>query len=112
MSADPADTTSRLRADIDSGRAGDKTDFSDPAAAPLGTDAEAGGTPPGDAEIARARDAETAGPPRDSHANAQAEAPDPAALQGREGERKTLSRIAITVAITAILVILLIVLLG
>lgn len=33
----------QLRADIDSGRTGDKVDFADPAAAPLVTDAEAGG---------------------------------------------------------------------
>jgi hypothetical protein len=36
----------QLRDDIDSGRTGDKVAFSDPAAAPLGTDDEAGGTPP------------------------------------------------------------------
>jgi len=35
----------RLRADIDRGRTGDKVDWPDPAAAPLGTDAEAGGAP-------------------------------------------------------------------
>jgi len=33
----------QLRADIDSGRTGDKVDHPDPAAAPLGTDSEAGG---------------------------------------------------------------------
>jgi hypothetical protein len=33
----------QLRSDIDSGRTGDKVDHPDPAAAPLGTDAEAGG---------------------------------------------------------------------
>lgn len=33
----------QLRADIDSGRTGDKVDHPDPATAPLGTDAEAGG---------------------------------------------------------------------
>lgn len=33
----------QLRADIDSGRTGDKVAFPDPAAAPLATDAEAGG---------------------------------------------------------------------
>lgn len=32
----------RLRADIDAGRTGDKVPFPDPAAAPLGTDDEAG----------------------------------------------------------------------
>lgn len=35
----------QLRAAIDSGAAHDKVNFPDPAAAPLGTDAEAGGTP-------------------------------------------------------------------
>lgn len=34
----------QLRADIDAGRTGDKIPFPDPAAAPLGTDAEADGT--------------------------------------------------------------------
>ena len=36
--------TSRLRADIDAGKTGDKTPGEDPAAAPLGTDEEAAGT--------------------------------------------------------------------
>ena len=36
---------SRLRADIDSGKTGDKSPGHDPAAAPLGTDDEAAGTP-------------------------------------------------------------------
>ncbi len=106
------DTTDRLRADIDTGRTGDKTDFSDPAAAPLGTDAEAGGVPPGADAVARAREAEVDDGPDSSDANAQADAPDPGALQGRTGQRSTLSRGAITVAITAIVVVLLILLLG
>ena len=38
-------TSSQLKDDIDSGRSGDKVAFPDPAAAPLGTDEEAGGTP-------------------------------------------------------------------
>ncbi|HEY8579594.1 MAG TPA: hypothetical protein VIL72_06885, partial [Beijerinckiaceae bacterium] len=41
----PAETTDRLRHDIDRGRASDKVDFPDPAAAPLGTDDEAAGRP-------------------------------------------------------------------
>jgi hypothetical protein len=41
----PIETTEQLRIAIDQGRAGDKVDASDPAAAPLGTDDEAGGTP-------------------------------------------------------------------
>jgi hypothetical protein len=38
-------TTERLRIDIDSGKTGDKIPVADPAAAPLGTDEEAAGTP-------------------------------------------------------------------
>jgi hypothetical protein len=39
-------TTSMLRIDIDTGRTGDKINWPDPAAVPLGTDDEAAGTPP------------------------------------------------------------------
>jgi hypothetical protein len=49
----------RLRKDIDSGRTGDKVDFPDPAAAPLGTDSEAAGTPTDAAALARAHAYET-----------------------------------------------------
>ena len=38
-------TSAQLRDDIDSGRSGDKVPALDPAAAPLGTDEEAAGTP-------------------------------------------------------------------
>ena len=48
-------TTDRLRNDIDSGRTGDKVAASDPAAAPLGTDDEAAGTPPSRAAVDLAR---------------------------------------------------------
>ena len=41
-----------LRHDIDSGRTGEKVAFPDPAAAPLGTDAEVGGHPPTASEVA------------------------------------------------------------
>jgi hypothetical protein len=51
-------TSAQLRDDIDSGRTGDKAPGFDPAAAPLGTDEEAGGTPPSPELIARARAAE------------------------------------------------------
>lgn len=47
-------TSDQLRHDIDSGGTGDKVAASDPAAAPLGTDAEAGGAPPTVAERAMA----------------------------------------------------------
>lgn len=48
-------TTDQIRNRIDSGLTGEKIDMPDPAAAPLGTDAEAGGAPPTAAE--RAMDA-------------------------------------------------------
>lgn len=54
----PDDNVDRLRKDIDRGKTGDKTDYPDPAAAPLGTDAEAGGHPPSDEELRIAREAE------------------------------------------------------
>lgn len=57
-----APTVDELRRRIDSGEAADKVDFPDPAAAPLGTDAEAAGTPPGETARARAaRDAQRGG---------------------------------------------------
>ena len=48
------ETTDRLRRDIDSGQAGDKADWPDPAAAPLGTDDEASGNPPNAAQVRQA----------------------------------------------------------
>jgi len=51
-------TTDRLRSDIDSGRTGDKVATSDPAAAPLGTDDEAAGTPPSRQRIEMTRQRE------------------------------------------------------
>ena len=51
-------TVAQLKNDIDSGRTGDKTSGFDPAAAPLGTDDEAAGTPPSPEIVAQAREAE------------------------------------------------------
>jgi hypothetical protein len=56
-------TTDQLRRDIDSGRTGSKIDYPDPAAAPLGTDDEAAGTPPSAEAIAAARRHEVGGAP-------------------------------------------------
>jgi len=55
MSEPQPPTSPQLRDDINSGRTGDKTAGFDPAAAPLGTDEEAAGTPPSPGEIAQAR---------------------------------------------------------
>jgi hypothetical protein len=54
-------TTAQLKEAIDRGAAADKVDFPDPAASPLGTDAEAGGMPPTPAEVASAYPREIAG---------------------------------------------------
>ena len=54
----------RLRTDIDSGRTHDKVSGPDPAAAPLGADEEAAGTPISDHAAQMARNQEVSGPPR------------------------------------------------
>jgi hypothetical protein len=51
-------TADRLRADIDSGRTGDKVAFPDASAAPLGTDEEAGGMTTPEEALEKARQAE------------------------------------------------------
>jgi hypothetical protein len=48
-------TTAQLKADIDSGRTGDKVEVFDPGLSPLGTDDEAAGRPPEPGRIALAR---------------------------------------------------------
>jgi len=60
-------TSDRLRIDIDRGSMGDKVAWPDPAAAPLGTDDEAGGAPPTAEERALAAEQErrTPAPERD-----------------------------------------------
>jgi len=63
----PPKTVDDLREDIDRGLTGEKVAGSDPAAAPLGTDAEAAGTPPTRREIdleARSRPAPPPPEPR------------------------------------------------
>ena len=67
---EPSDQLARnaaqLKASIDAGRTGDKVAVSDPAAAPLGTDEEAAGTPVGPWEIAQAHEAEHSGAAKDT----------------------------------------------
>ncbi len=46
-----APTIDQIRDSIDSGATGEKHNFPDPATAPLGTDAEAGGNPPNQADL-------------------------------------------------------------
>jgi hypothetical protein len=57
----PAESTAeQLRADIDSGRTGDKVHNWDPTVAPLGTDEEAAGTPIAGKILSEVRKAERA----------------------------------------------------
>jgi hypothetical protein len=51
----PRDTSDRLRHEIETGQTGDKIDYPDPAAAPLGTDDEASGHPITQGQAASAR---------------------------------------------------------
>lgn len=53
-------TTAMLKADIDSGRTGDKIAHYDPGLSQLGTDDEAAGNPPSHQRIAQARATEAA----------------------------------------------------
>ena len=48
-------TVAQLKADIDSGRTGDKVDAGDPGLSPLGTDDEAAGRPASPERVALAR---------------------------------------------------------
>jgi hypothetical protein len=52
----------KLREDIDTGRTGDKVRHADPAAAPLGADEEAAGTPLSTHAVETARRYEVSGP--------------------------------------------------
>ncbi|TGE00107.1 hypothetical protein [Methylobacterium nonmethylotrophicum] len=56
-----APTSAQLKADIDSGRTGDKTEVFDPGLSPLGTDDEAAGHTPSPERVALARATEGAG---------------------------------------------------
>jgi hypothetical protein len=59
----PIENTEQLRIAIDQGHGGDKVDATDPAAAPLGTDDEAGGTPNTAAQVRLAAAHELRGHP-------------------------------------------------
>lgn len=69
----PTTAAQHLRADIDSGRTGDKIPVEDPAAAPLGTDDEAAGTRP--TESAPPRTAERHPSPPPGHAKGHESGP-------------------------------------
>lgn len=58
---DPVPNAAMLKADIDTGRTGDKNEVFDPGLSPLGTDDEAAGTAPTPAQVRQARVYETKG---------------------------------------------------
>lgn len=82
----------QLRARIDEGATGDKVPASDPAAAPLGTDAEAGGSRLDPADIAR--DMRDGGPPEP-----------PAAAQNARGPAAGRTRTAAFVAVAIVVAV-------
>ncbi|QPM92395.1 hypothetical protein [Pseudooceanicola algae] len=91
----------QLREQIDRGGAADKVAFSDPAAAPLGTDDEAAGHPPSREQVAHAARAET------GRADPAEEKKDQAdLLQGSGPGKGTL--IALCLAVAAIVVVMVI----
>jgi hypothetical protein len=61
--ANPGPNAEMLRRNIDRGQAGSKVDYPDPAAAPLGTDDEAAGTPPSAAAVQAAHAQEVGASP-------------------------------------------------
>ncbi|MFW5641196.1 MAG: hypothetical protein ACOCTP_02970 [Roseicyclus sp.] len=99
-----APTADKLRDRIDRGRAGDKVNASDPAAAPLGTDAEAAGTPPSEEQLRRAWQAEVENDARADQAEPDRGKPRPAELQqgGRNGRTAILVVAAAIVATIAL----------
>lgn len=87
---------SQLRETIDKGGAGDKVGFSDPAAAPLGTDDEAAGTPPSPDQVRMAQRLEG----RRSEAEVEKQTP----AERNSGISKW-TAVAIAVAVLVVLVV-------
>lgn len=114
---DPAEpeTVEELRRDIDSGATGEKVGFPDPAAAPLGADDEAAGTPPNRAEMqaARARGAAeatgAAHPQVPGVDHSAGEAGSPADMDYYRTDARTGSKLTLNVLAMPIVLLLLIV---
>jgi hypothetical protein len=97
-------TADQLRDAIDRGRAGDKVGASDPSAAPLGTDAEAGGAPPRKEELRGAWRAEIASDARADRADTDARKPRPADIQQGAGRgRAVILFVAVAIVATILL---------
>lgn len=104
MPDDPA-TSDRLRHDIDRGRAGDKVPFTDPAAAPLGTDDEAAGTPPTPEQIRMARKAELRGVSARDNAPARPSTPGDLVGNGQRRQMRLVAGLALVAMLLAIAVL-------
>jgi hypothetical protein len=93
-------TADRLRDEIDHGAAGDKVPFPDPAAAPLGTDDEAAGTPPTRGQVAAAMGDEA------TRAPAVPTAERPEDVQRDTGYRRGMAAILVVLALLILIAIL------
>jgi hypothetical protein len=100
-------TSAQLKADIDAGRTGDKLTGFDPAAAPLGTDDEAGGSPPTPHMIAEARLAELSRP-IDRRDLSGADRPRPSTAPDGRADTRTpaLAGVALGVALGLLVVVI------
>src|SRR5437763_5930776 len=101
-------TAAQLKDAIDSGRTGDKTPGFDPAAAPLGTDAEAGGAQPSPGLVAEDLAQETARPASGGPAHAASPELTP---DGASGRPSRLRLVLISAGLAVIAAVLLLVLL-
>lgn len=96
-------TPSQLRREIDAGEGRDKIAYPDPAAAPLGTDDEAAGTPVSDRQTWLAHQNEIAErSERDSHA-----LPEPRARHGRGDSAALRPRLGLLILGLAVLAVIL-----
>ncbi|NKX29527.1 hypothetical protein HGE68_06500 [Rhodobacteraceae bacterium R_SAG6] len=91
-----ASGATRLRDRIDRGAGGDKVAFKDPAAAPLGTDDEAAGTPPSRAQVAQAMQQEA------TRASKAGRKPGPADMQAAGSRRRVLLIVTVFLALAAV----------
>ncbi|MBA3325999.1 MAG: hypothetical protein H0T41_12290 [Rhodobacteraceae bacterium] len=107
-SNDEARNAAQLRAAIDRGDAGDKAMQGDPAAAPLGTDDEAAGTPNSARQVESAMKQEVRARSRDGGENATATIP-VAASVGAHSETFTLERLAPWLAMIGVVAVVLLI---
>ncbi|RVQ05415.1 hypothetical protein [Sinorhizobium meliloti] len=99
----PASNSAQVRGDIQHGRTGDKRRGFDPAAAPLETDDEAGGMPPGSEAVRNARAGQAAGRPADTSTEYN-DAMRPLAAAGTAAPNR--QRLGLSLAIIAMAVVI------